>query len=162
MDDYSGGRVGGLWPLDAAALWNLWHLLQSTEEENGDIKVGSWFDWLLAPQLQFRKAPRPFPIEALVSPDNPLFLALPEGEENWLQTMCMPPILKGHKEQVQPLAASVQNINGSGFVLINWTTFRIRQQVVVEITPLPTSTVIAKLSNYYNKCNNLKWSWHNS
>lgn len=35
----------------------------------------------------------------------------------------------------------VRNMNGSGFVLTHWITFRIRQQVVVEITQPSTSTV---------------------
>lgn len=48
MDDYAGDTVGGLWPLDAAALWNLWHLLQSTEEENGDIKMDSWISMIIS------------------------------------------------------------------------------------------------------------------
>lgn len=74
-------------------------------------KWAAGFDWLLAPRPQLRKAPRSLPSEANNSPNSPLFLTLTEDKIKQFQIMVMPHILKGHKERVQPPAASVHITN---------------------------------------------------
>lgn len=136
--DYAGGRMDSLWPLDAAVLWNSQHLLQSTEEEKGGIKVGCWSDPLLAHNSSWEKHPDLFSVK----PSNS---GTPWG---WRKTtpnyVCASYFEKGANSTT---GSPVQNMHGNGFVLTYWMTFRIRQQVVVEITQLSTSTVSLQKSS---------------
>lgn len=147
MDSYAGGRVGGLWPLHAAALWNSWHLLLSTGEDNGDIKAGSWIQLIISIITPSEKLPDHSPVRLKSPQTAPYFWPSLKMKKKQRQTMCMPHLWKGHKKQIQPHAASVQNINGSGVVLTHWITVRIEQQVGVEITQLSTFPVPLKKKN---------------
>lgn len=113
-------------------------------EDNGDIKAGSWIQLIISIITPSEKLPDHSPVRLKSPQTAPYFWPSLKMKKKQRQTMCMPHLWKGHKKQIQPHAASVQNINGSGFVLTHWITVRIEQQVGVEITQLSTFPVPLK------------------